>query len=98
MTSASLNLMLPCPVTCMKGIVPELLVHQRDARFGLVDVERRPLANRRQQVGKAGGIRVPIAAAVVLEARNRENRRSRTRADQAPTSAIALTHARRAPP
>src|SRR6185437_6563770 len=56
-------------------IVPQLVVHQRDARLGLVDLERGSLANCGEQVWEARRIRVPVAAAVVLQARDREHRR-----------------------
>src|SRR5262249_40380718 len=62
-------------------IVPELVVHQRDTRFCLVDLERSALPDRREQIRKAGRVRVPVAAAVVLEACDGEDRRSRTRSN-----------------
>ena len=77
-------------------IVPQLVVHQRHACFGLVDLERRALANRGEQIREARWIRVPVAAAVVLEASDRQNRR----AGRAPTSgrsASAATSARPTP-
>ena len=58
-------------------VVPQLLVHQRDARFGLVHLERRPLPNRGEQVREARRIGVPVAAAVVLQPGNGERRRER---------------------
>src|SRR6185436_10456685 len=51
-------------------VVPQLVVHQGDAGFRLVHLKRGALANRRQKIREAGRIRVPIAAAVVLETRD----------------------------
>ena len=51
-------------------IVPQAIVHQRDARLGARHRQRRARGDRREQIRDARGIRVPVAAAVVLQARD----------------------------
>src|SRR5256885_3073988 len=48
------------------------LVRQSKPRFRLFDFERRAVPDRVEEVRETRRIRVPVAAAVVLETRNRE--------------------------
>ena len=70
---AELHVAVPRHV--QERIVPQLIVGERDARLGRLDRQRRPLANRGEQVREARRIRVPVAAAVVLQARDGQPRR-----------------------
>src|SRR5688572_33434782 len=47
-------------------VIPEPIVEQCHPRFALFDRERGPLGNRPEEIGGAGGIGVPGAAAIVL--------------------------------
>src|SRR4029077_13561327 len=48
-------------------IVPQLVVHDPNPRFDLVDVERGPLTDGGEKIRKTRRIRVPVSAAVVLQ-------------------------------
>src|SRR3954447_12808944 len=55
-----------------KRIIPQLVVHDAHFRLDLVDVERGALTNGGEQIRQTRGIRVPVAAAVVLESSDGE--------------------------
>src|SRR5207248_5153269 len=75
---AEANVAVPGDVD--ERIIPKLLVHECDTRFRFIDLKRRTLANRREQVRQAGRVGIPVAAAVVLQTRDGEYRSRRTRA------------------
>ena len=56
--------------------VPQLRPGQRHHALAIGDRQRRPLAQRGQQVRQARGIGVPVAAAVVMQAADRERSRA----------------------
>src|SRR5436190_9474067 len=53
-------------------IVPQLVIHDPDSRLDLVDIERGSFVDCGEKIWQARWIRVPIAAAVVLQTSNRQ--------------------------
>jgi hypothetical protein len=49
-----------------KRMVPESIVREFDACFGCLDLQARSLVDGLEKVWKAGWVRIPVAAAVVL--------------------------------